>query len=270
MLFCLLALVLFVWLKPLRYVAPANYPQKVYSKEIPAESLAEWEKFKPKCGKSCKVEWNGYVGIPGDIEWINYKTNTTVTDDETALRIAKEFISEISELYKINPEDLGEFRVRGHKHRTNKTSWSAGVSQRYRGISIFPRAGLGMSISQDGRITSFGGNYYPDISIPSTPRIPRFLAVAIAFGEVFPRAVQVSIPLLLKDMRIGLALVIFPLYPLVEIFNADTDDIYVHIQEKDGFFEYRLIWIIRLHHYEAYIDAITGEVIREGTTVIIM
>jgi len=267
--FCFLALVLFVWLKPLRYVAPANYPQKVYNPSSD-NLLAKWKEFKDKCSESCKIRLHEYKGELRDAEIIYFKTNITVTDNETAIRIAKEFISEIKDLYRINTEELGPYWVKSYKLRNNRTLWDVSIPQRYKGIPILSGASVSMKITEDGTIRSFDRTYYSGISIPSTPRVPRFLAIATAFNEAFSRDLQKSIPFLLKDIKVSISLLFYPLCPITAFFNPDTDDLYIYIQKKDGVSAYRLIQITTLCNYNVYIDAITGEVIHVNTTYIIM
>jgi len=128
-------------------------------------------------GGNWQIRWNQRTGTPATL--FGYKTEPVGVPYRPE-KIARDFLKKNHKIFKMKPglEDLTFRRSRE----------SAGIThldfrQTYKGIPVY-MGEYSVHVGSDGRIWMANGNYYPDISVDTSPKLSSGEAEAIAFAKV--------------------------------------------------------------------------------------
>jgi Zn-dependent metalloprotease len=95
----------------------------------------------------------------------------------------KEFFQEQKKVFAIEPDDL-----KLHSARKINNRWYVKYHQYYKGLPVL-NASVGLDSTENGKVGTFAGNYYPDINVPIEPQVNLEKAAALAIGT-YPEPVR--------------------------------------------------------------------------------
>ena len=224
-------------------------PPEEPKKDCPSKEACKlWEEFKEKYGSGWQVRWNKHTGTPEKIYGYHYDMGMgEVTSESKAVSIAKEIIENNEILLKAVSSELKLERI-----QNDSSGWIIDYRQLYNSVPVY-NGEVRVLLTNKGELNGILNNFYPNISLSTTPTISESEAIEIAKS-----AVNVSTITKLENV----SLTILP-------------------QKGDGEFKYLLVWIVSLRSYsvidgsegfvdayKVFVDAQSGEVIKKYSTVV--
>jgi hypothetical protein len=141
------------------------------------------ERLKSRAGATILTTWNPLNGTPRSL--VSASGYLTAPSPETPTAIALTFLETQSDLFGLTNANLASFKV-ARDYRTEHNGLTHLTLRQYDGgIPVF-EGELRFTIDQAGRIVTMGGDYFPGISIPTTPGLSPAEALKAAAGDVAP------------------------------------------------------------------------------------
>jgi Zn-dependent metalloprotease len=190
-----------------------------------------------------KIQWNEKTGAPYRIFGQGIQPQKMKTALPTAISelgdievkfLSDNFISDNRDFFEINPKNLNLIKLEKFKDK-----WIVDYQQFYESIPVFG-GHVGLTIDNESKIVLFGSNYYPNISITTTPQISKERYIELAKNEVIFNDTT--------DFIRNSSLIIFPI-------------------ESDGKINYHLTWMVELFsvnplgEWVFFIDATDGSLL---------
>ena len=137
---------------------------------------------KSKLGDKARIVKSPITKIPNRIVEIDafpekLKKGKFILNRENVSETLKEFILENKDVLQIEPENLEMVSAKNINKR-----WYVKYAQHFKGIPVY-KATVGIDSAEDGKVTSYTGNYHPDIDVPTKPKVKLDKATKIAFME---------------------------------------------------------------------------------------
>lgn len=138
-----------------------------------------------RLGQNVRVTRNRMTKIPERVIGIDtypavLKQGTVPVTETNVEPTFKAFFKEHKKLFGIEPEDLKLVSA----NKINKR-WYVKYEQCYKGIPVL-NATVGLDSSEDGKVNSFAGNYQPDITVPTKPKVDLETAIEAA-KKTYPK-----------------------------------------------------------------------------------
>ncbi len=213
---------------------PENYPQVIKVGRVPSKgALVEWEEFKEKYGDFHSMRWNSYTGSPERLSKFVKITDLNVSTAEIAKQVVMNFLNENKELLNVNIEDL---EIKRLEESTDGKKWGVDYMQVYNQVPVY-RGFVMMSILRDGKMQTLTNQFYPNISIPTTPRLTKEEAEDIALDFV-----NIS-----REQAYGI----------------DTT-LYIYPKKGGSELSYHLAWMVKINMCkDIFVDAYLGTIVHE-------
>jgi hypothetical protein len=137
---------------------------------------------KTQLGDRARILENSITKIPKRIVEIDsyvdkVKKGEVVLNRENADSTFKDFIRENKGVLKVEADNL---KMVSAKNINKK--WYVKYAQHFKGIPVY-KATVGIDSAEDGKVTSYTGNYHPKIDVPTRPKVKLEKATQIAFME---------------------------------------------------------------------------------------
>jgi hypothetical protein len=169
-------------------------------------------------------------------------SNSSLTDDASAVAVAKRFVAENEDLFRANSSDLELERV---VHGMGKVA--VHFEQRFHGVPVLGGRVKTM-MTEGGRLYVFGSTFYPDINVNPVPALGATQASAIAQQDL-------------------------PFNPATDRV-LDEPQLFVFAKHRDGTTpEYHLVWRMTVATSDpygawvSYVDAHDGKIVARVSDV---
>ena len=155
------------------------------------EGKKKERKTKPRFTQDTRIVNNPRTKIPDRVMEINafpkiLKGGTVAVTQNNVETTFKSFLKENKALFGVVTEDL---KLASAKQIHGK--WYVKYQQQYKGIPVY-NATVGLDAAENGKVSSYASKYYPDIDLPTTPKVPLEKAVETA-KATYDRAVATKL-----------------------------------------------------------------------------
>ncbi|MBI4208546.1 MAG: M36 family metallopeptidase, partial [Deltaproteobacteria bacterium] len=220
------------------------------------------ERLKKRFGEGIRVSWNTLHQSPRSV--FNSSGYLSSPSEDSPSDVAFRFLKQNEDIFGISPKDLSSWEVASEYQTSHNGVVHLTLKQSYQEIPVF-QGQIQFHIDPQGRIITLGGEYYPRISVSTTPHISPAEALIEVIQEVTPG-----------------------IYFEPQIFSESSDSTHRTVFRK-GIFQtdayhsaslvifpmlkkFRLAWEVRFHRndrerYYSIVDALTGEILYQTNLV---
>jgi Zn-dependent metalloprotease len=142
-----------------------------------AEAQARWQAFEAVEGHGFTAVWNPVTGTPHRIQGKGIAL-AAVPTEATVAGMVSDFVRSHADLLGVDPEKLR--LVSREKHGSR---WYTDYQQVHQGIDVVGGR-VHVRLTENGTVTVFGSDIYPDINISAVPALSEAGAVLLARQEV--------------------------------------------------------------------------------------
>ena len=212
------------------------------------EACKLWEEFREKYNITYAiVKWHKDVPRIAVLD-MYLKLNKEVTSKDEAELVARSFLEENKDLFKLDFRELRLWRV-----LEDYNSFDVYYQQYYQNLTV-EGARVSVLIHKEGVISVIGNGFEPNITISTAPNITREEAVEIAKKSYSPMAPNLSTA---KN------------YPVVELVVLPQRYIELYSLQNSEEPKQYLAWKVKFLEETIYVDAHTGEILhRRGNIAI--
>ncbi len=211
------------------------------------EACKLWEEFRERYNITYAiVKWHKDVPRIAVLD-MYLKLDKEVTSKDEAELVARSFLEENKDLFKLDFRELRLWRV-----LEDYNSFDVYYQQYYQNLTV-EGARVSVLIHKEGVISVIGNGFEPNITISTTPTVSKEEAVEIAKKSYSPMAPNLSTA---KN------------YPVVELVVLPQRYIEMKLQSSEEPKQY-LAWKVKFLEETIYVDAHTGKILhRRGNIAI--
>ena len=141
------------------------------------EAARAWQAFKDTEGKEFSATWNTATKTPHRVQGKGIKIAAQVGAGNVGGLVAG-FVRSNAALLGVNPSELRVLSQEKHGPR-----WYTDFQQTYSGLDVVGGR-VHVRVKDDGTVTAFGSDFYPNIAISTSPAISTESALLLAKGAV--------------------------------------------------------------------------------------
>ena len=169
----------FGFLPPGKASIGSSEEARTLSEPVPPSDRAasEWRTFIAAEGEDFVAVWNPVTGTPHRIRGKGIKIAGAVTEANVA-GLAGDFVRSQAGLLGADPGNLR--LLTSEKHGTR---WYVDYQQTYRGLDVVGGR-VHLRLLEDGTVTTFGSDFYPDITVSASPALSEASTLTLAKNNV--------------------------------------------------------------------------------------
>ncbi|HVP58329.1 MAG TPA: FlgD immunoglobulin-like domain containing protein [bacterium] len=141
------------------------------------ESEARWQAFVSSQGEDFTVTWNSVTRTPHRIQGRGIRVASQVSEANVA-GLVDSFLHSKEALLGADPAELRLISQEKHGAR-----WYTDYQQTYRGLDVIGGR-VSIRLTEQGIVTTFGSDFYPDITLATSPALSEASAIVLAKQDV--------------------------------------------------------------------------------------